>query len=79
MQKINKRIQNVSHVNSSTTGMVYIVLTHKWLLVIKQRKTSLQFRIPENLDNKQDPKRNIYDLIYLRSRKRKDLLSKLGA
>ena len=28
------------------------VLTHKWLLDIKQRKTSLQFTILENSENK---------------------------
>ena len=36
-----------------------VVLTYKWLLDIKQRKTSLQFTIPENLENKEDPKRDI--------------------
>ena len=36
------------------------VLTHKWLLDIKQWKTSLQFTILENLDNKEDPKKGIH-------------------
>ena len=44
----------------------------------KAKKTSLQIRIPENLDNK-DPKRETHmDLIYIGSRKRQALLSKLG-
>ena len=36
----------------------YNVLTHKWLLDIKQRITNLQSITPENLDNKEDPKRD---------------------
>ena len=36
------------------------VLTLKWLLDIKQIKNSLQTTIPENLDNKEDPKRDIH-------------------
>ena len=36
------------------------VLTHKWLLDRNQRKASLQFTIPENLDDNKDPKRDIY-------------------
>ena len=32
----------------------------KWLLDIKQRKISLQFTTPENLDNKEDPKRDLH-------------------
>ena len=39
--------------------MQYVV-THKWLLDMKQRKTSLQFTTPENLDNKEDLKRDIH-------------------
>ena len=31
-----------------------------WLLDIKQRKTNLHFTIPKNLDNKEDPKRDIH-------------------
>ena len=34
---------------------------------------------PENPDNKEDPKRDIRDRIYMESRKGQDLLSKLGA
>ena len=34
------------------------VLTHKWLLNIKQGKTRLQFTTSENLDNKENPKRD---------------------
>ena len=34
-------------------------LTHKWLLDIMQRKTSLQFTTLEMLNNKEDPKRDI--------------------
>ena len=36
------------------------VLTDKWLLDRKQRKTRLQFIIPENLDNNEGPKRDIH-------------------
>ena len=36
------------------------VFTHKWLLDIKQRKYSLQFTTPENLDNKENPKRDMH-------------------
>lgn len=38
---------------------VYYVLTQKWLLDIN-RKTSLQSTTVENLDNKEEPKRDIY-------------------
>ena len=38
-----------------------LLLYHKWLLDIKQRKTSLQFTIPENLDNNENPKRDIHE------------------
>ena len=34
------------------------VITHKWLLDIK--KTNLQCTIPENLYNKEDPKRDVH-------------------
>ena len=44
----------------------------------KAKKTSSQITISENLDNNEDPKRDI-DVIYMGSRKRQDLLSKLGA
>ena len=44
----------------------------------KAKKKSLQFTIPENLDN--DTLRETYmNLIYMESRKRQDRLSKLGA
>ena len=44
----------------------------------KVQKISLQITIPENLDNNVNPKRETYmDLMYMSSRKRKDLLSKL--
>ena len=37
------------------------VLTHMRLLDIKQKKkSSLQFTIPENLDNKENPKRDMH-------------------
>ena len=42
----------------------------------KAKKTSLQFTILENLDNNED---TYIDLIYIGSRKRPDLLSKVGA
>ena len=32
----------------------------KWVLGIKQRKTNLHSTTQENLDNKEDPKRDIY-------------------
>ena len=44
------------------------ILTHKWLLDIKQRKTSLQFTISENLNNKKNPKETYMDLIYMGSK-----------
>ena len=44
----------------------------------KAKKTSLQFTIPENLDNNEDPKRDIHGLIYMGSRKIQDLLGELG-
>ena len=44
---------------TTKTNIIY-VLTHKWLLDIKQRKTNLQFTIPENLDNNEEPKRDIH-------------------
>ena len=42
-------------------------------------KNSLQFTIPGNLDNSEDPKETYMDLISMGSRKRQDLLSKLRA
>ena len=50
----------LSEVTWTQKDKLSYVLTHKWLLDIKQRKTSLQFTIPENLDNKEDPKRDIH-------------------
>ena len=44
----------------------------------KAKKTSLQITIPENLDNNEYSETYV-DLIYMGSRKRQDLLSKLGA
>ncbi len=35
-------------------------LTHRWFLNNKAKKTSLQITIPENLDNDEDPKRDIH-------------------
>ena len=43
------------------------------------KKTSPQITIPENLDNNETLRETYMDLIYMGSRKRKDLLSKLGA
>ena len=40
------------------------IFTHKWLLDIKQRKPSLQAITPENLRNKEDPKRDIHESTY---------------
>ena len=45
----------------------------------KAKKISPQITIPENLDNNEDPKSDVHILIYMESRKRQDLLSKLGA
>ena len=45
----------------------------------KSKKISLQITIPENLNNNEDPKRGNIDLMYMGSRKRQDLVSKLGA
>ena len=52
---------------------------HMWFFKHKAKKTNLQFTTPENLDNNEDTKRDIHDLIYMESRKGQDLLSKLGA
>ena len=46
------------------------VLTHKWLLDLKQRKTSLQSTTSEKLDNKEDPSMDL---------NRKERKSKLGS
>ena len=45
----------------------------------KAKKTSLQITIPENLHNNEDSKETYMNQIYMGSRKRHDLLSKLGA
>ena len=45
----------------------------------KAKKACLQTTIPENLDNNEDTKRDLHDLIHMGNRKRQDLLSKLGA
>ena len=44
----------------------------------KVKKTSPEITIPENLDN-EDLRETYMDLIYMGSRIRQDLLSKLGA
>ena len=36
------------------------VLTHKWILDVKQRITRLQSTTPEKLGNKEDPKRDMH-------------------
>ena len=36
------------------------VLTHKWILDLKQRITRLQSTTPEKLGNKEDPKRETH-------------------
>ena len=46
--------------NPDPERQLLYVLTHKWLLDIKQKKTSLQFTIPENVDNKEHPKRDVH-------------------
>ena len=46
--------------NPDPERQISYVLTYKWILDIKQRKTSLQFTIPENLDNNEDPKRDTH-------------------
>ena len=54
-------LENIlSEVNSDPEKQISYVLTHKWLLDIKQRKTNLQFTTPENPDNKKDPKKDIH-------------------
>ena len=45
---------------TQTERQISYVLTHKWFLDIKQRKTSLQSTTPKNLNNKEDPKRDIH-------------------
>ena len=43
--------------------MLYLsfwVWTHKWFTGTKQRKVSLQSTTPENLDSKDDPKKDIH-------------------
>ena len=40
------------------------VLTHKWVLDIKQRKTSLESMIPEKTGNKENPKRDIHKSLW---------------
>ena len=61
--------------NLNPKRQISYVLTYKWVLYRNQRKNSLQFTIPENLDNRE----TYMDLIYIESRKRQDLLNKLGA
>ena len=51
------------------------VLTHKWLLGIKQRKKQPTIHNPRESGQERGP----MDLIYMESRKRQDLMSKLGA
>ena len=45
----------------------------------KAKKTSLQLTIPENIDNSEDPKRDLHGSNLHGKRKRQDLLSKLGS
>ena len=47
----------LSEVNPDPERQIFI---HKCLLDIKQRKSNQQTTIPENLDNKEDPKRDIH-------------------
>ena len=50
--------QNFLRPRSRKTNL--IVITHKWLLDIKRRKTSLWATTPEKLDNSEDTKRYIH-------------------
>ena len=53
------RKHHIEQGNLDPERQISYVLTHKWLLDIKQRKTSLQFTIPENLDNNEISQRDI--------------------
>ena len=39
----------------------WYVLTHKWILGVKEKITNLQSTIPEKLGNKENPKRDIHE------------------
>ena len=54
-------------------------LTHKWLLDIKQRKPAYNSQSQRTQTTKRTPRQTYMDLINMGSRKRQDLLSKLGA
>ena len=46
--------------NPEPERQIKYAFTHKWLLDVMQRKTSLQVTSPEKLDNKEDPKRDVH-------------------
>ena len=50
----------LSEVTQTQKDKYHYVLTYEWFLNIKQRKTSLQITIPENLDNNENPKIDIH-------------------
>ena len=51
-------LENLVFVVSGLRKTISYVFTHKWLL--DTQKISLQFTILDNLDNKEDPKRDIH-------------------
>ena len=55
------------------------MLTHKWLLNIKQRKQAYKSQSQRPLTTLRTLRDTYIDLIYMGSRKRQDLLSKVGA
>ena len=54
------RKHNIEWGNPDPERQISYMLTHKWLLDIKKRKTSLWFTIPGNIYNNEDLKRDIY-------------------
>ena len=71
------RKHHIERDNSVPERQTSYIFIYKWFLDIMQRITIVQYIIPENLHNKEDPKSDM-KLIYMASSKRQDLLCKLG-
>ena len=69
-----RKINHSERGNPDLDRQTWYVLTHKWVLDVKYRKTNLQFTALERLDNKEDPKRDAWVSL---GRGNRDLLGNL--
>ena len=72
-------LENIILSEGTQTQKEKYVLTYKWLLDIKQRKPTCKSQSQRMSTTRRLLRETYMDLIYNGSRKRQDLLSKLGA